>query len=95
MLGEWDTRHDPDCSEDYCADTIKTIPIERYFFPREYVEGNYKRHDILLIKLLWPVVFTGKYARESKNSSELENDAFFYFRMDYADLFANGIRGVP
>lgn len=68
-MGEWDTGHDPDCGEDYCADNIETIPIEKYFFPKEYVEGDYKRHDILLLKLIRPVVITGKYAIGNKDES--------------------------
>lgn len=58
ILGEYDTRNNPDCDEEFCADKIQMIKIANTFIPPTFKKGTFL-DDILIIKLQAPAKLTG------------------------------------
>lgn len=58
ILGEYDTRSNPDCDADMCADKVQVIKIDKSFAPPTF-RIRKLLDDILIIKLQKPAKLTG------------------------------------
>lgn len=58
LLGEHNTKTDPDCEDDFCADNAQYIKAASSIIPDGY-ETTHFAHDILLIKLAHRARFNG------------------------------------
>lgn len=59
ILGEHDTRTNPDCDGDICADPIQIIRVAHIEKPSEYNTENFW-HDVIVIRLEHPAQLNGK-----------------------------------
>lgn len=95
LLGEHDTKTNPDCEDDFCADSAQYIKAASYSIPDDYDELNYA-HDILLIKLAHRAQFNGMIliihvAHLVLKSKLMKSFAFPYRnRLCYPDMLTNG-----
>lgn len=58
VLGEYDTKTNPDCDEDGCAKPVQNIKIAQVFMPKTWDGENYW-NDIIVVKLEHPADLNG------------------------------------
>lgn len=58
VLGEFDTRTDPDCDGAICADPFQFIGVTNVYVPSPY-DRQTKINDVMLMKLATPAKLNG------------------------------------